>query len=298
MLKYDSIFLEIDNINKLHIMNIYTNGENKKEKTPIFMLHGSMEDGRIFYTLKEKGIAPFLAKRGYDVYVLDKRGRGKSSPKISRKSKYSQKEVLFEDIPAVLKKIEELNPNKQIWMAHSWGGVLMNAYLARNPEYINKIKKSVYWGSKRRIATINKERFTQIYLMWGLVFRLTSKFYGYLPAKELNFGADNEPRKEYLQTIPWVSQRKWIDKCDKFNYSKALKNLELPHTLYISGKNDKILGNPKDVKLLMKESGTGLKSEMLLSQQNGNLHDYDHINMLVHKDAPIDQFIKVYEWLN
>ena len=298
MLKYDSLFIDVDETNKLHLMNIYKSGEEKKNKTPIFMLHGSMEDGRIFYTTKEKGIASFLAQKGYDVYVLDKRGRGKSTPAISRKSKYSQKEVLFEDIPATLKEIEKHNKNKQIWMAHSWGGVLMNAFLARNPEYIKNIYKSVYWGSKRKISTFNKERFTQIYLMWGFTFRVASKFYGYLPAKELKFGADNEPRKEYLETIPWVSKKKWVDQYDKFNYSKALKKLELPYTLYISGKNDRILGNPNDVRLLMNESGIGLKKEMILSQENGNLHDYDHINMLVHKDAPKDQFIKVYEWLN
>lgn len=298
MIKYESIFVKVDKINTLHIMHIYTDYDKDKNKTPIFMLHGSMEDGKIFYTMNEKGLAPFLAKRGYDIYVLDKRGRGKSTPPISRKSKYSQKEVLFEDIPAVLKEIEKHNKNKQIWMAHSWGGVLMNAFLARNPDYIEKIQASVYWGSKRRISTLNKERFTQIYLMWGLTFRITSKLYGYLPAKELKFGAENEPRREYLQTIPWVSNRRWIDKFDRFNYAKKLKKIKLPRTLYISGKADKILGNPKDVKLLMDESGIGIKQHVILSIKNGNLHDYDHINMLTHKDAPLDQFIKVYEWLN
>ena len=134
--------------------------------------------------------------------------------------------------------------------------------------------------------------------MWGFMFRITSKLYGYLPAKDLKFGAENEPRNEYLDTIPWVNSRKWIDGYDKFNYTKVLKKLELPKTLYISGKGDKILGNPKDVKLFMDESGTGLKQHAILSKENGNLHDYDHINMLTHKDAPVDQFIKVYEWLN
>jgi predicted alpha/beta hydrolase len=297
MIKYDSIFIKVDDINTLHLMNIYTDGEDKQKKKPIFMLHGSMEDGRIFYTMKEKGIAPFLAKKGYDVYVLDKRGRGKSTPAISRKSKYSQVEVLFEDIPKTLDEIEKRNKNKQIWMAHSWGGVLMNAFLARNQEYVKNIEKSVYWGSKRKISTINKERFTQIYLMWGFSFKIATSIYGYLPAKELKFGAENEPKKEYLQTIPWVSKKRWIDKYDKFNYSKILKKINLPKTLYISAKNDKILGNPRDVRDFMKESGLGLKNEMILSKENGNLHDYDHINMLTHKDAPNDQFIKVYEWL-
>ena len=298
-MKYESIYIKVDSINTLHIMNIYDESIDipKKDRQPVFMFHGSMEDGRIFYTLNQKGFAPFLASKGYGIYIPDKRGRGKSTPKISSKSKYSQWEVLTVDIPSILKEIQNHNKNKQIWVAHSWGGVLMNAFLSRNPSYIKNIEKAVYWGSKRRITTINKERFTQIILMWGIVFRVLSHIYGYLPAKEFKFGAQNEPLKEYLQTTVWVSRKKWIDEHDNFNYTEALKHLKLPKTLYISGQNDKILGNPKDVRLFMNESGIGIKEEMLLSKKNGNLHDYNHINMLIHKDAPKDHFPKIFNWL-
>ncbi len=297
MLKYESIFVKPNELDNLHIMNIYTDDSKKEDKTPIFMFHGSMEDGKIFYTLKEKGLAPFLAKVGYDVYVVDKRGRGKSTPSISRKSKYSQKEVLTEDIPAFLKKIEELNSNKQIWITHSWGGVLVNAYLTRNPQYIEKVDKIIHFASKRRIATVNKQRFFQIILMWGFSFKVLSYLYGYLPSKEIKVGSENEPINEYLDTTIWVRKKKWKGIYDKFNYTEKLKTLKLPKSLYVSAMDDLILGNPKDVRIFMNESGIGEKEEMILSEKNGNLHNYDHINLLTHKDAPKDHFIKIVDWL-
>ena len=296
MIQYSSIFVKPNDTDTLHIMNIFDDSTPKNKKTPIFMFHGSMEDGRIFYTMNDKGLAPFLAKNGYDLYVVDKRGRGKSKPSISRKSRYSQKEVLFEDIPTFLKEIEKNNSNKQIWITHSWGGVLLNAFLARVPEYIINVDKIIHFASKRRIRTINKKRFTEIILMWNLSFRVLSRIYGYLPSKKFNIGSENEPLNEYLDTVKWVKSKKWIG-CYNFNYSKKMKTVKLPKSLYVSGRADKILGNPKDVRLFMKESGIGQKEEMVLSKKNGNLEDYDHINILTSKNAPKDHFIKILNWM-
>ena len=40
---------------------------------PILMVHGAIENGRIFYTESGKGLACFLARHGYQVYVADLR---------------------------------------------------------------------------------------------------------------------------------------------------------------------------------------------------------------------------------
>ena len=58
------------------------------------MVHGMVEDGRIFYHKSGKGLACYLAKQGYDVYVVDLRGIGQSTPKISADSDHGQTEPL------------------------------------------------------------------------------------------------------------------------------------------------------------------------------------------------------------
>ena len=48
---------------------------------PVLLLHGSVEDGRVFYSRKGKGLAPYLAINGFEVFVPDFRGHGYSTPR-------------------------------------------------------------------------------------------------------------------------------------------------------------------------------------------------------------------------
>ncbi|MFN4150949.1 MAG: alpha/beta fold hydrolase, partial [Candidatus Sericytochromatia bacterium] len=100
----ESIYIDVDDNNKLHLKRFYINDSGNV----VFMLHGSIENGRIFYSNSGKGLAPFLAKLGFDVYVADLRGRGLSTPKIDKNSEFSQTDSIVKDIPIFIKKIEEL----------------------------------------------------------------------------------------------------------------------------------------------------------------------------------------------
>ena len=97
----ESIFLPVGENDELHLRRVYRDPEGP----PIFLLHGSIENGRIFYSEKGKGLAPYLAAAGFDLYVGDLRGRGLSRPRIGRSSAYGQTEAITEDIPAFLGEI-------------------------------------------------------------------------------------------------------------------------------------------------------------------------------------------------
>ena len=97
----------------------------KKGGTPIFLIHGYFEDGRIFFTKKGKGLAPFLAENGFDVFVCDLLGKGESLPKIKKGFNHSQFEIITRDIPTYLAFVRKKTGIKKIHLgAHSWGGVL------------------------------------------------------------------------------------------------------------------------------------------------------------------------------
>jgi len=74
----ESLYIAINNTEKLHLKRFF----NDKMGQPVVMLHGSIENGKIFYSSSGKGLAPFLADQGYDVFVPDFRGKGKSTPPI------------------------------------------------------------------------------------------------------------------------------------------------------------------------------------------------------------------------
>ena len=287
----ESIFIPIGE-GQLHLKRIYDNPEGK----PVFLLHGSMENGKIFYSKNLKGFGPFLAKQGYDVFVLDMQGRGESTPRMNRNSPYGQVDVIKTDIPLSMQKIKEIKGDTPVYAAaHSWGGVLLLAYMVR---FENNIQNAILFGVKRWITIRNWEYFKKLSLGWYALGKILNPIYGYFPAVKLGVGSDNEPIEHYKQINQWLKVNSpWIDNIDGFDYGRAFEEKQLPPLLFIAGKNDTLLGRPKDVKLLMDEVKRAKKDYWYLAQSSGNLHDYGHVDMLSHKDAPKDHFPKIAEWM-
>ena len=74
----ESLYVKVDGGPQLHLRHFPGPGH------PVFLVHGAIENGRIFYSDNGKGFAPYLQKQGFDVYVLDLRGRGKSLPTLRK----------------------------------------------------------------------------------------------------------------------------------------------------------------------------------------------------------------------
>lgn len=295
-MNFDDIYFNINETDTLYLKHYKS--DNNNNNYPILMIHGAIENGKIFYSNSHKGFAPFLCSQGFDVFVADLRGHGNSTPKIDKNSKYGQFEHLTEDVPAFIAKVFEISQKKKLnIIAHSWGGVLTNAFLIRNPKMIKKINKMAFFGSKRRIKGFNFEKVVKIYIMWGIVCGIYSKFYKYLPAVKLKIGSDNDTYRYYTECSKWVKNDQWIDEVDNFNYKKNLKNLKMPQTKHIAGKNDLALGHPNDVRRFMDEFHPENQEFVLLSKENGNLCDYDHISMLTHPNCQKDHFIEIANWL-
>lgn len=265
---------------------------------PVFMVHGSVENGHIFYSNTGKGLAPWLAAKGYDVFVADLRGRGKSKPKISARSDWGLREILELDFPAMLQEIVRLKGElPQHWMGHSWGGVLLLAYLARwhAPAPVASL---TFFGSKRRLGIWNPKKALMVDGAWVGMGEALTRLYGYLPAKKWKMGSDDESARSYRDTRKWVTQKPWLDPVDGFDYADALTRQALPPALYLTGADDTVLGNPIDVHRLMVETGVDQNNRLLVvGKENSYQHNYGHIDLLTHADAPTDVFPTVAEWL-
>ncbi len=270
------------------------------ERGPALLLHGSVENGRVFYSPDgEKGLAPYLAHQGFDVFVADLRGRGDSSPPIGRDSPYGQTEAITEDLPALIQAVNASTGGlSQTWIAHSWGGVLLFSYLARFPHLAPSVHAVVCFGSKRVIAVRNWEVLWKIGVAWNVVAPLATRLWGYLPARTLGLGSDNETKTSHADCKKWVAGAAWIDPGDGFDYGKRIVDAKLPPTLYLAGQADHCLGHPRDVGAFSREVGADNSELWLLSKRQGFLHDYGHIDMLTHPDAPNDHFPKVVAWLD
>ena len=264
----------------------------------VLMLHGMMSNGRVFYSHAGKGLAPWLAERGYDVFVADLRGKGGSQPLIDRHARHGQSEMIGVDLPALHAAVLHHAQASQVhWVSHSWGGVVMNSCLLRYPALIAQVSSVVHFAAKRSVRVRNLQRRIEIDLMWNGVLKRVTRWMGYLPARQLRIGSDNETRKTRRQIQAWVEADHWVDDDDGFDYGRAALHIKLPPTLYLAAIDDPCRGHPEDVERFRAESGPHLSRVHVLSKRGGAMHDYDHVSIVTHSDAGSDQFNLLEAWL-
>ncbi len=290
-MQQESLFIE-DGHHQLHLRHIVQNPGG----VPVLMLHGTIENGKIFYTHSGKGLACYLAKQGFDVYVADFRGKGASTPNIADDAEHGQYEAITRDIPLFLDFISERCQQPMHVICHSWGGVLLASTLARYPKRCQQVASMLCFGTKRSIYRTSLRKRWTVDLLWNRIAPLLARKKGYIDAVKYKFGADNETLPFLQQSVQWVKQQPWQDPLDSFDYHQAAQKLPWPRTWHITGISDHLLGHQEDVKAFIEESNQAAEFS-LLSKAAGNALDYDHIDILTHPHALDDHFPAVVDWL-
>ncbi|WP_025819353.1 alpha/beta fold hydrolase [Shewanella marina] len=263
---------------------------------PILMLHGSMSNGRVFYSDSGKGLACFLAQAGFCVYVLDSAGRGLSKPALADGHNPSQTDVIKFHLPLVQQFIQHRHPQQKMhWCGHSWGGVMLLSAILRQPAITTDIASIVTFATKRRIYTRSLKKWFMVDVVWNKVAPRLAKKHNYFAAKHYKLGMDNESLACLLQSIDWVSGD-WVDSEDGFDYLRQSERVNWPIARFYAAQNDPVLGHQNDVKRTMLECGLADAEFILLAKQHGYKHDYDHAGILTHADAATDHFIELLSW--
>lgn len=288
-------YIDLDSDSSLHVAQFPSDHEYAQ---PMVAIHGAIENGRIFYPRNGSSWAREMAGKGFSVYVVDLRGRGSSKPSLERGSRFTQTDIIVDDLPKIAQWIQKRHPGaKQLWVTHSWGGVLVNAFLLRFPSFIESISAVVHFGAKRSVRVWNLHRIWMIDFGWRFMASLATGIFGYLPARRLGMGSDGESAMTHEQSVEWVYSERWTDSIDGFDYDHAASHVKLPKSLYISAEKDYCLGHRNDVRRFAEECGAHEHSFMHLSKKDGFRHDYNHISMLTHKEASEDHFPKILDWI-
>jgi pimeloyl-ACP methyl ester carboxylesterase len=262
----------------------------------VVLFHGYFEDGRIFYSQSGKGFAPFLMQHGYDVFVADFPGKSMADYRIADGLDYSQNDIITQIIPAIMAQVREVSGASLLHVgAHSWGGVVVMAYMSRFKD--ENIQRFFSFGAKRRIGRVGWRKWVYIDFGWHYLGKRMTNKYGFLPSQKMRMGNEDEPKSYYVETTAWIYNHQWIDPKDGYNYLEGFNNYAAPPSFFITGAKDKILGHPKDVQALMHEMQSNTVKYSTIGTSNGHLHNYDHINLLTHKDAPNDHFKLIVAFL-
>lgn len=290
-----SLMVPLSGGEQLHVRRLTDN----PDAPPVLLLHGLLEDGTVFYSRQGRGLGHFLASQGYDVFIPDLRGKGRSWPPVSGWARYRIKDAVSQDLPAIAETIYGLKGRFPVfWVGHAWGGVLCSSFLARFPSYRCSINGLIYFGTRRVAVDRNWSRLIWVDGLWGWFGGMMARFKGYIPGRTLKLGAEDEFNDMQQESMQWLSGKPWVDPSDDFDYGRALSDgLDYPPALYFSSAHDLAFSSPDDVKAFMREIGQHNGRLVVLGRNNGNLHDYSLVSMLTHHEAVQDHFPFMVNWM-
>jgi predicted alpha/beta hydrolase len=299
-LEKESFQVSVAGGQQLHVLRLFANASALG--LPVLMLHGEHEAGSVFYNEQGEGAAAWLAYRGYDVYVPDMRGKGKSWPLIGPNSEYGFHELITQDLPAVIKAISRRSDGlPQFWFGHGLGGVWLMSYLARFGQQHVDVVGNVQFSSRRRITSDHWKKRLLVDRYWAGLGSGVTKFKGFLPAKKLGLGEENETCQSFNDSVSWADGP-WIDPVDQFDYGHEAGAMILPAGMYFSTEGDRSFAVAEDVRAFVKELAPHDARIVVLGdvQIEGQSapHRYHQASLLTDRYAYHDLFPGVFEWMS
>jgi len=255
-----------------------------KAKGAIVMLPGMFSNRKFWLSDKGVGFAGYLVDAGYECWIVDRRGLGVA------KEAESQYQSLFNaleiDLPAVQSLLKNQGTDKAFYMGHSFGGVLNGIAVAKG--YLNSegVAGLINFSSQLTVGKtlLNKPYSALIYAITGIM--------GYFPSARLKMGPENESKAVMRDSCKLVD---WAKGSNKASFWSGFNEIQCPVLAFGS------LGDTVDphqgCQDFIAPMGSAHKQFVLLGKKFGNRRDYDHVGMLVSKDAQQEVWPMVTDWL-
>jgi pimeloyl-ACP methyl ester carboxylesterase len=264
----------------------------RRQKTTLFpavLVHGTYTNRHFWLSPKGIGLGAFLAERGVDVWIPELRGHG-LSPKGKRFSAITAQDQIYYDLPAIQDYVFRHTRTPAFWIGHSFGGLFIIAALSAGRLSQDHIRGMVTLGSQISLG----DRYLKIPpVAWALSGLLRA--IGYLPSPTFGLGPEIEPAGVILETIRWKKLfGKWTD-TEGFSYWDGLRDITVPALTYAAAKdrNDPAEG----CRRIHDAYGSADKIFILLGRSNRFSRDYDHVGMVVSREARAEVWPDIAGWM-
>lgn len=325
-----SIWVSVGSDEQLHLKqfipsgNVYGDASNNimhGRGKSVFLLHGEAESGSVYYGANGRGLAWEMAAQGYEVFVADLGGRGRSITALGQ-SHLTVNQLICEAIPALLKaaaqhsvigrqngathdeggsKLEAYSQHNvghqpDIWVGHGFGAVLLSAAWARIDESLRGARRMVFINGRRRLHGVSWQARAFGKLLSSTWLSRVAGQMGRLPFRSLNLGtADENPA--WLSTYAnWLGSSKWCDTTDGFNYGDALKGAGLPPVLHIAAKRNSYFSSPSDVRSFVDELGPH-DARIIFVDKDERQKQHNHLSLLLDIEGSREVFGDILSWL-
>lgn len=271
----------------------------------VFMLHGEAECGRVYYDSEGQGLAWYLANNGYEVFVADLGGRGRSLVPDNTMSALTVDDIIVEAVPrflqaatknSIYQSAEEKFTGPDIWIGHGFGCATLAAAWARMSPSLRSATQMIFFSGRRRFTAT--QRLCKLFVNL-FCHPLTGKLVDwktFFPAVRLGLGSADENASWYRTYINWMHSKRWLG-ADGFDYIDALKHNPLPSTMYMSAQADTVFSNTQDIRNFIAELGQHDARLVVVDNIAGSKRRYNHLAMLLDPAAEKDIFAPIGGWL-
>jgi pimeloyl-ACP methyl ester carboxylesterase len=288
---------------------------------PVLLVHGLASNRYGLDLLPERSLAVWLAARGWDVWLVELRGRGLSSrPRLfsGRRYDWCFDDYVEQDLPAALAEVCEATGAPQLHLVgFSTGALAAYALLCRSPgreaaRSLVSLAGPVHFQRISRALSASLLRAFR-FLRHRWLMRLLAPVTGpLLRPLGLLYSADNLDgptqrrmmvnlianfsRNELLQYSAWLGEDCFRSIDQRRDYRAELGQLVAP-TLCLAGARDP-LAPPDAVKATFELLGAKDKQLRLCSRAQGLSANYGHFDLVLGAAAPVEVFPLVDEWLS
>ncbi len=280
---------------------------------PVVLCHG-LGANRFNLDFSERySLARYLARRGYETWVVELRGRGLAGPPLDA----TFDDQAEHDVSAALRSILSTGAKAVTWVGHSKGGLLLYAHLARNPTA--PVRAAVTLGSPfsfavqpglrkfiEKMSPALKMKFIPTSKIRSLAalgpppgpiarYLMRSANVEPLVAKQAmyNMSADI-PGGVGRQFCRWIETGRFDSNDGTVDYRKGLAGVRIPFLL-LAGSRD-LLAPPLAVARAKEHLGGPVKL-VIAGKAHGFSDDYGHGDLTIGRRAPDEVFPVVESFL-
>ena len=254
-------------------------------KAHIVMLPGMFSNRRFWLSDKGVGISAYLEEQGYSCWMIDRRGLGESGQDNSQN--HTLMNAYQHDLPAVQALLNAQGVTRAYYMGHSFGGVLNGLSLAHGHLKASEVAGLINFSSQLTVGKtlLNKPYSSVIYTSTALL--------GYFPSKRLGMGPENESKEAMRDCCRLVD---WAKGKDKASFWKGFDQIQCPILAF--GSDGDTVDPSAGCREYIDAMASNDKTFIPLGKKQGHRQDYDHVGMLVSKDAREEVWPMLVEWLD
>ncbi|TBU74159.1 alpha/beta fold hydrolase [Phytopseudomonas daroniae] len=274
---------------ELALTRLAVAGQEAVRGEPVILLHGSFSNRRFWYSPKCIGLAPYLVRAGFDVWIAEMRGHGLSPRNLAYRHNCVADYARY-DLPAIAAFVAEKNPRPAHWLGHSLGGLTLAAALGGGYLQQAGIASVGLFGAEisRRYWLLKVPP-----IEW--LARLLLKRFTVLSGSRLKRGPEDEPIGIALETLRWYRLFGRFGDAER-DWWAGLSEVQVP-VLAIAGEGDAECPPPA-CRALFEQFASEDREFISLGRAQGFQQDYGHVQMLISKEAQDEVWPLVRRWLD